>query len=542
MIKLNTFSEDNPYSFEEFIAIRDNYNDFLDNDFLQKVARYYVKEELDTIYNELEALSLRVSSKWRHVSEDIAKRENHPSIQHYNAFNRRIDEIVRPQQALDMEREIFREGLFSKETTEWEQMLKRLILHHNGESGIMCPLACTDGLIDLLEAFSNELNADLKGILHHCKEGNDGDFGIGAQFMTEIQGGSNIPANVLKAVPEGDFYRLYGTKFFSSAIHADYAVITAKVDQLEQVATFIVPSWTDKKDKRRNNFVVNRLKWKLGTSELPSAEVTYEGAKAYQIGPVDKGVATAVGIVLTKSRLDIGSASSAFMLRSVREALQYSQFREVFGKKINEFPLAAGQLQEIEKTAKRTTAALFSIYSMYFKQRKTINDRSLATKKSQFKLRELILLQKVKAAEDTVDTIRTSISLFGGNGVIEDFSSIPRLFRDAMVNELWEGPKNVLLTQIHRDMSKASSWYKPEELIEDILPHCDSCITNPLTKKLEQLLEHDLDSHPDEKSIQHARDWQEFCEHLFLKYQEEALKEVGDAPIVKDYQFKRQLT
>src|SRR5690625_6681807 len=116
--------------------------------------------------------------------------------------------------------------------------------------------------------------------------------------MTEIQGGSNIPANVLNAVPEGDFYRLYGTKFFSSAIHADYAVITAKVDQLEQVATFIVPSWTDKKDKRRNNFVVNRLKWKLGTSELPSAEVTYEGAKAYQIGPVDKGVATAVGIVL----------------------------------------------------------------------------------------------------------------------------------------------------------------------------------------------------------------------------------------------------
>src|SRR5690625_3914759 len=117
---------------------------------------------------------------------------------------------------------------------------------------------------------------------------------------------------------------------------------------------------------------------------------------------------------------------------------------------------------------------------MYFKQRKVINDRSLATKKSQFKLRELILLQKVKAAEDTVDTIRTSISLFGGNGVIEDFSSIPRLFRDAMVNELWEGPKNVLLTQIHRDMSKASSWYKPEELIKDILPQCDSCITNPL--------------------------------------------------------------
>src|SRR5690625_7719873 len=113
-------------------------------------------------------------------------------------------------------------------------------------------------------------------------------------------------------------------------------------------------------------------------------------------------------------------------------------------------------------------------------------DRSLATKKSQFKLRELILFQKVKAAEDTVDTIRPSISLFGGNGVIEDFSSIPRLFRDAMVNELWEGPKNVLLTQIHRDMSKASSWYKPEELIKDILPQSDSFITKKLSKNIDK--------------------------------------------------------
>src|SRR5690625_6027600 len=106
-----------------------------------------------------------------------------------------------------------------------------------------------------------------------------------------------------------------------------------------------------------------------------------------------------------------------------------------------------------------------------------------------------------------------------------------------MVNELWEGPKNVLLTQIHRDMSKASSWYKPEELIKDILPQCDSCITNPLAQKLDKLLEHDLANLTDEESIRHARDWQEYCKRLFLKYLIITLNDVGYSLLVHDYQF-----
>lgn len=527
----------NTYSFEQFLDVRDSYNDFEDNKFLQKVIKHYVKEEWESISNKMKTLSGKTSFHWRHVADEVAKRENHPSIQHFNAYNRRIDEIIRPQQLQDMEKEVFSEKIFSKNTSAWEQMLKRLIFHHNGEAGVMCPVACTDGLVDLLETYKHELNDELKEILLHCTEGIDGDFGIGAQFMTEIQGGSNIPANVLQAIPEGDHYRLFGTKFFCSAIHADYAVITAKVDKTDYVATFIVPSWINKKQKKRNNFIINRLKWKLGTSELPSAEVTYDGAKAYQIGSLEKGVAIAVGIVLTKSRLDIGSASSAFMLRAVREALQYSQFREVFGKKVNEFPLAAGQLLDIELTAKRTTAALFKIYDAYFSLRQN-REASEQAMKLQFQLRELILLQKIKASKDTVETIRTAISLFGGNGVIEDFSSIPRLFRDAMVNELWEGPRNVLLTQIHRDMKKASSWYHPKDLIADLLIGCDATIIHQLTEKLESSLSYDLAEQPNTKTIQQAKDWEKFCDELFFAYQEQAFREVGDAPIVKEDHFE----
>jgi len=533
-------SRENIYSFDEFLAARDSYNDLEDNEYLKKVAKFYLGEEWDTISNELKALSKRTSFTWRYVAEDIAKRENHPTIQHFDAYNRRIDSIVRPQQAVTMEKEIFQEKLFSRDTSDWERMLKRFLLHHNGEASVMCPLACTDGLVDLLEVFKNELNDELKQVLHHCTEGIDGDFGIGAQFMTEIQGGSNIPANVLRAVPEGDHYKLYGTKFFCSAIHADYAVVTAKVENTDHVATFIVPSWKDQSKKDRNHFVINRLKWKLGTSELPSGEVTYEGAKAYQVGSLEKGVAIAVGIVLTKSRLDIGAASSAFMLRAVREALQYSRFREVFGRMIYEFPLAAGQLQDIERTAKRTTAGVFKIYHAYFNQQQMLND-TIQVRKQQFQLRELILLQKIKASQDTVETLRTVISLFGGNGAIEDFSSIPRLFRDAMVNELWEGPRNVLLTQIHRDIRRASKWYPPGEFVEDILAGCDQSLVGKFSEDIEQLITYDLATTPHQQSIQHAKDWERFCNDLFFAYQEQAFNEVGDAPIVKKFEFKKQL-
>lgn len=533
--------EINPYTFDEFLQVRDSYNDWEDNEFLQKIAKHFIKEDWDNIAENLKTFSKKTSFKWRKVAEEIARPEKHPTIRHFDAYNHRVDEIVRPYEAVEMQNEVFAEKFFSDETPLWEQMLKRHLLHHNGEAGIMCPIACTDGLVDLLEHFKHELPEELKEMLRHCKEGIDGDFGVGAQFMTEIQGGSNIPANVLKAVPEGGHYRLYGTKFFCSAIHADYTVITAKVEGSGHVATFVVPLWENREKKIRNRYVINRLKWKLGTTELPSGEVTFEGSKAYQIGPLEKGVAIAVGIVLTKSRLDIGLASSAFMLRAVREALQYSQFREVFGRRIHEFPLAAGQLQDIERTAKRTTAGVFKVYHMYLSQ-KNKNDSSEAAKREQFLLRELILLQKIKAAKDTIETLRTAISIFGGNGVIEDFSAIPRLYRDAMVNELWEGPRNVLLAQIHRDLNRIASWYPPEQFVSDLLENVESTVVKEYAEKLKTLLACNLTAEPNVETVQAAREWERFCDDLFFHYQEQALKEAGDAPIVKKYSFKKQLS
>jgi alkylation response protein AidB-like acyl-CoA dehydrogenase len=428
-----------------------------------------------------------------------------------------------------MEREIFGEGLFSEKTPPWEKLVKMYLLYQNGEACIACPLTCTEGLVALLDRFAD--TPELESIRRHCKEGIDGEFAIGAQYLSEIQGGSDVPSNVLEAVEENGAWRLYGTKFFCSATHADYAAVTARPRGSDKVALFVIPSWLpgDKERERRNGSTIDRIKWKLGTSELTTAELTFNGAVAYQCGPLERGVANVVGIVLTYSRLTVGLSAAAGMTRAVREAKGYAGFREAFGMKIGQFPMVAGQLAEMERIARGTTAGAFRLYSEFLSMKDGLKgglsaDEPLVDRKKRFRVRELIMLQKIAGALDAVDVIRGAMSIFGGHGVMEDFSTLPRLYRDAAVNELWEGPRNVLLTQIHRDFQRAAEWYPPDEFVRDVLDGAES--TGELVAEMKELVEHPSLFTADAKTLEVCRRWDSFCHRLFRAYQDAARVEV----------------
>jgi hypothetical protein len=111
------------------------------------------------------------------------------------------------------------------------------------------------------------------------------------------------------------------------------------------------------------------------------------------------------------------------------------------------------------------------------------------------------------------------MSIFGGHGVMEDFSSLPRLYRDAAVNELWEGPRNVLLAQIHRDLQRVSEWYPPSEFVKNLLPGADKKIVDAFSVEISGLV-----SHPDllemtEETVRICQQWDNFCARLFHAYQ-----------------------
>ena len=409
-----------------------------------------------------------------------------------------------------------------------------LIVYQNGEACIACPVTCTEGLVKLLEKYAD--TPETQRILKHCKDGIDGDIAIGAQYLSEIQGGSDVPSNVLEAVKEGDAWRLYGSKFFCSATHADYVVVTAKPAGSEKVALFVMPSWLpgNKEKEIRNGYTIDRIKWKMGTSELTTGELTFNGAVAYPVGPLDRGVANVVGIVLTYSRLTVGLSSAAFMLRVVREAKKYSGMREAFGVSIKSFPMVKAQIQDIENSAKKTTAGAFKLYSQFLYLEEGAKSGAAAEqtpelKKMSFMVRELIMLQKIAASWDSTDVIRMAMSIFGGHGVMEDFSSLPRLYRDSAINELWEGPRNVLLAQIHNDLKKVSGWYRPEEFVKDVLRNADSKIADEFSEEIKHLVSHPSLFQNDEKTLVVCRKWDDFCHNLYHAYQDCALTEIeGD--------------
>ncbi len=524
---------DNPYNFDGFLSWRSAFDYYRDDPFMQKVVRYFAGDNWQHVDHAARKISSKVSFHWRDLADEAAKPKNHPTILHYDAYNHRIDRIVRPMEIVTMEREVFTEALFSRERDNWERLIKMFLIFQNGEACIACPLTCTEGLVAVLEAFAN--TPETEEILLHCREGKDGEFGIGAQYLTEIQGGSDLPANMLEAVEEGNYWKLYGTKFFCSATHADYAVVTAKPRDSEHVGIFIVPSWLpgNKHKEIRNGFTIDRLKWKMGTSELTTAEITFNGAVAYPLGPLDRGLANMVGIVLTHSRLAVGLSGAASMTRAAREASKYSKFREAFGQKIEQFPLLASQITDLENHARRSTAAAFKIYQQFFrldgKVRTAIrlND-SPEVRQNRFDVRELVMLQKITASWDAVDHLRKAMSIFGGHGVIEDFSALPRLYRDAAVNELWEGPRNVLLSQIHRDLQKVSSWYGPGDFVRSILTGTDRELVEDLAEEIDNLLAQPDLIENNALTIATCRQWDDFCHRLFHAYQDHALAEVSD--------------
>ena len=449
-------------------------------------------------------------------------------MMHYDGHGHRIDRIVRPEESHILEREIFGLGLFSERTDRWERLAKLLVIHQNGEHSVTCALACTEGLVALCDAFVETASDPVKRVWHHCKEGVDGQFGTASQFLTEIQGGSDVPANRVEAEPDGDAFRLYGTKFFCSACHTDYALVTAKVTGQESVTTFIVPSWLTPEDRaaeRRNGYRINRIKRKLGTIELPTAEIEYEGAVAWPVGPIGKGLANVVGYVLTTSRIAVSIGNVASMLRATREAALYGDFREVFGRAVGHYPLGAAVIEDMRDRSRESLAGLFAVQAelLALGGRLTAGlprDEDMDLRRRKFRLRLLLMMQKITTTRDCIDVIHQAISVFAGHGVMEGFSDLPRLLRDAYINEQWEGPRNLLLAQIYHDLRRVADWYPVDECLADLGPDADAA----LLRELADIVRLDgLETEPDADARQRARGWDRGWQELMQQWQRRSL-------------------
>jgi acyl-CoA dehydrogenase len=306
------------------------------------------------------------------------------------------------------------------------------------EAGFYCPVTLTMATAFLLEHYANdELKAQF--LPHVCATG-EVELFEGATFLTERQGGSDVGANVVRAVVDVDHFRLFGEKYFASnAGMAGVAMVLARIEGAQEgsrgLTLFAVP-WR-REDGTLNGITIRRLKDKLGVRAVPSGEVEFDGALAYVVGDKANGLKYMME-ALNLSRICNAVASLGIMRRALNEATDYAQQRDAFGQKLVAFPMVQDTLGKLTAKMEVELTTVFDLIQLY--------DRVVAKEASDEEIilnRLYIAILKKETAEQAILFAHEAIEMHGGNGYIEDFVT-PRLLRDAQVLTVWEGTANIL--------------------------------------------------------------------------------------------------
>lgn len=315
------------------------------------------------------------------------------------------------------------------------------------EPGFYCPVTLTMATAYLLDHYADD-KLKARFLPHVCATG-DVELFEGATFLTERQGGSDVGANVVKAVQSEDGYRLFGEKYFASnAGMAGVAMVLARIEGApagsKGLTLFAVP-W--KVDGKLNGIRIRRLKDKLGVRAVPSGEVEFDGAQAFVVGDPQMGLKYMME-ALNLSRICNAVASIGIMKRAFDEAAEYADRRNAFGQKLSAFPMVQDSLMKLRAKQEFETAAIFDLIGRYDK---VVSGE--ATTEEQVLTRLLIAVLKKESAEQSIHFAHEAIEMHGGNGYIEDFVT-PRLLRDAQVLTVWEGTANILGLELIRLVNK----------------------------------------------------------------------------------------
>jgi putative acyl-CoA dehydrogenase len=322
-------------------------------------------------------------------------------------------------------------------------------LMNQGENGVCCPMAMSFAAVPALRAeptLSAEweprllsLDYDSRFIPASQKRG-----ALVGMAMTEKQGGSDVRTNTTQAVraPEdGDtVFRLTGHKWFCSAPMSDAFLTLAQADG--GLTCFLVPRVLP--DGTPNRFLLQRLKDKLGNRSNASAEVEYSDTLAWRVGGEGDGVRTIIPMV-HHTRLDAAISAAAVMRQAVVQALNHAAHRSAFGARLADQPLMQNVLADL---ALESEAAV----TMAMRLARGFDDATAGPAQEPF-VRLATALTKFWICKRAPVVAAEAMECLGGNGYVED-SPMPRLYREAPVNGIWEGSGNVICLDILRTLTR----------------------------------------------------------------------------------------
>jgi len=318
-------------------------------------------------------------------------------------------------------------------------------LHHQADAGTSCPLTMTHAAVAVLRQdpalaeWADKAAApqyDPRDVPVADKAGIT--LGMG---MTEKQGGSDVRSNTTRAEPQADgSYRLVGHKWFFSAPMSDGFLVLAQAPA--GLSCFLMPRRLA--DGNRNAFRLMRLKDKLGDWSNASSEVELCGAWARRVGEEGRGVATIIGMVMM-TRLDCMLGAAAEMRMALAQAVHHTRHRTSFGKRLCDHPLMANVLADLAMESEAATTFAIRVAGAVDRAGHSSADAAFA--------RIATAVGKYWVCKRAAVFVNEAQECLGGAGYVEE-SMLPRLYRQAPLNSIWEGSGNIQCLDVLRALAR----------------------------------------------------------------------------------------
>ncbi|WP_207477226.1 isovaleryl-CoA dehydrogenase [Arenibaculum pallidiluteum] len=318
------------------------------------------------------------------------------------------------------------------------------------EAGVLCPVAMTYAAVPALRRQPELAGEWLPRLLSdtydpRCVPAAEKTGATIGMAMTEKQGGSDVRANTTVACPlssagPGRSYALTGHKWFCSAPMSDAFLTLAQTDA--GLTCFLVPRW--RPDGTRNALRIQRLKDKLGNRSNASAEIEYEDTWAVMVGEDGRGIPAIMDMV-HHTRLDCGFAAAGLMRAAVSRAMHHADHRAAFGRRLVDQPLMGQVLADLAIESEAATTLVMRVARAFDEGEADPDARAFA--------RLAVAIAKYWTTKRCPGHVYEALECHGGNGYVED-GPMPRLYREAPLNAIWEGSGNVICLDVLRTLRR----------------------------------------------------------------------------------------
>ena len=387
-----------------------------------------------------------------------------PQLKNFDRSGRRIDEVEFHPAWHEVMRLMIGAGVHADPWADPKpgaQVARaaKYLLFSQVENGAQCPVTMTYAVVPVMQRYAAAVPAIardwLPRILTHTydaasapvREKYGALLGMG---MTEKQGGSDVRTNTTFAEPDGrndwgERYRVTGHKWFFSAPQCDAHLVLAQTDRNSPagLSCFFMPRW--RADGTRNRIVVQRLKDKVGNRSNASSEVEFDGAEAYLVGEVGRGVPTILEMG-THTRLDCAIGSAGIMRALLTHALHHARERTAFGRRLADQPLMRNVLADLAVEVEAATLLALRLARAFDGRHHRDEHEALLA-------RVLTPAAKYWVCKRLPAAAAEAMEVMGGNGYVEE-GPFARFYREAPLNSIWEGSGNVMCLDVLRALAR----------------------------------------------------------------------------------------